>query len=70
VSLNTAKKLIDEFEGKKPESLKIFLKYVGLTEKEFFNILKPMQVYPHKYDFKDVKIAKKTKDFSTWYNEK
>ena len=69
VSTKTAQKLIKEFEGKKPQSLKIFLKYIGLSEKQFFKILKPMQIYPHKYNFKNIKLANKTKDFDTWHNE-
>jgi N-acetyl sugar amidotransferase len=69
ISLIEAKKLI-KFEGKKPPSLEIFLKYVGLSEKEFFNTLKPMQVYPNKYNFDKIEVAKKTKDFESWYNEK
>ena len=68
LSIESAKKLIKE-EGKKPPSLKIFLNYLGITEKEFNDILKPMQVYPHKHNFKSTKKAKKTKDFDTWYQE-
>lgn len=69
VSKRTAQNLIKEFEGKKPQSLKIFLKYIGISEKQFFKILKPMQIYPHKYNFKNIKLANKTKDFDSWYNE-
>ncbi len=31
--------LVEEFEGKKPESLYIFLKYIGLTEEEFDEVV-------------------------------
>ena len=68
IDLKSAKKLIND-EGKKPPSLEIFLDYVGLSEEEFNKILKPMQVYPHKHNFKSNKFAKKTKDFETWYKE-
>ena len=32
---------------KKPESLKIFLEYVGLTEKEFYEITTSMAIPPY-----------------------
>ena len=64
------KKIINKNEGKKPHSLKLFLDYVGLKENEFNKILKPMQVYPYKHNFKKKIFSKKPKDFSKWYKEK
>ena len=62
------KKLLIKTRGKIPHSLKLFLDYVGLKENEFNKILKPMQVYPYKHNFKK-DFFKKTKDFSKWYKE-
>ncbi|MFH1761118.1 MAG: N-acetyl sugar amidotransferase, partial [bacterium] len=41
-----AKKLINEYDGKRPESLDGFLEYLGITEEEFNNMIKPHVVKP------------------------
>ena len=69
IKVSDAKKIINKHEGKKPQSLKLFLKYVGLTEKEFKKILKPMEVYPYKHNFNKEKNSKKPSDFDSWYKE-
>lgn len=69
IKASKAKKIINKHEGKKPQSLKLFLKYVGLTENEFNKILKPMEVYPYKHNHKKTKSSKKTSDFNSWYKE-
>ena len=67
ISIEKARKLIQS-EGKVPPSLKIFLKFTNLKEKEFNNIVKESTVYPHKFKPSKVK-AKKTSDFDQWYKE-
>ena len=62
------KKLID-MEGQKPESLKILLEYMNMSEEEFNKTISKMVVYPNKPNFKTNKI-KKPKDFNYWYRDR
>jgi N-acetyl sugar amidotransferase len=64
-----AKSLIDEFEGKKPPSLPIFLDYLGLSENEFNEIVARTAVPPHSPNFSNNEWAPKTHDFARWYRE-
>ncbi len=60
--------LIKEYEGKKPKSLQIFLDFVGLTEKEFYDIALSHQVSPWEFDMESTKQdSKKMKDFDAWF---
>ncbi len=65
-----ADKLIQDYEGKKPHSLEVFLEYLGITEQEFNQIVAKTVVAPFKPDFNNNKMSKKTDDFDTWYREK
>jgi N-acetyl sugar amidotransferase len=64
-----AARLNEQFDGRKPPSLEVFLEYVGLTEEEFKQIVGPMVIPPHVPDFENVRIAEKTRDFDRWYRE-
>ena len=66
ISKKEANNLIKSYEGKRPPSLDIFLKLVGITESEFMQIALSHQVSPFKGKFKNVKKGKKTKDYSKW----
>lgn len=66
ISKTEANKLIKNYEGRRPPSLDIFLKLVGITENEFMQIALSHQVSPFKEKFKNVKKGKKTKDYSKW----
>ena len=60
-----AEKLISEFEGKRPASLDLFLNMLGLSEKEFEEIIQKHRVEP--WDDKVmVQIGKKPHDFDNW----
>lgn len=61
--------LVDQFEGKKPPSLEIFLDYLGLSEAEFNEIVSKTVVPPFKPDFGKNAFAPKTWDFGDWYRE-
>jgi len=63
-----ARQLIDDYEGRKPASLTLFLEYLGLTEEEFNSIVFKTVVPPYKPNF-DAKYAPKTWDFENWYRE-
>lgn len=62
----TAAQMIKDHEGKKPPSLKLFLKFVGLSEKQFYKIAMEHQVSPFKFNNKKIKNGNKTKDFNSW----
>jgi len=64
-----AVELIEGYEGKRPPSLDIFLKFVGLTEEEFNAIAMRHIVSPHSHDPSQVVTAAKTKDFDQWCQE-
>ena len=68
ITMEKARALIDEYEGKKPPSLELFLDYVGLTEEEFNAIVAKTVVPPYKPDF-NAPYAPKTWDFDNWYRE-
>jgi N-acetyl sugar amidotransferase len=61
--------LIDEFEGRKPPSLKLFLDYLAITEEKFNEIVLATVVPPHKPDFSTIGDAPMTWDYDKWYRE-
>ncbi len=58
--------LIEEYEGKRPPSLDLFLELTGLTESEFMEIAVSHEVSPHIYDITRAKPGKKTADYDVW----
>lgn len=70
ISPEEAHELVDEFEGRKPHSLEIFLDYVGLTEEEFNEIVNRTAVAPHRPDFAVARWAPKPWDFDRWHRER
>ena len=65
-----ALELNEKYDGRKPESLKIFLEYVGLTESEFQRISSSLAISPYEHNFNEDKVAEKVWDFDQWYREK
>ena len=57
-------------EGQRPESVKILLEYMNMSEDEFEKILTQHAIPPYKHDFSAEKPAEKTWDFDQWYREK
>lgn len=64
-----AKEINEKYDGRKPPSLEIFLEYVGLSEKEFNEIVDRTVIPPHEPNYKSNEIATKTWDFDQWYRE-
>lgn len=58
--------IINEYEGKRPPSLDLFLNYLGIEETEFIEIALTNQVSPHVHDQSKIRPGKKTHDFDTW----
>ena len=64
-----AKKINEKYDGRKPQSLDIFLEYVGLSEEEFNEFVDRTVIPPNKPNYQTNKIASKTWDFDQWYRE-
>lgn len=69
ISKERGQGLIDQFEGRKPPSLELFLDYVGLTEAEFNEVVGQTVVPPNQPNFNKNEWAPKTWDFDHWYRE-
>ena len=70
MSIEEAKHWIDKHEGVRPDSLDIFLDYMGITENEFNEHVLKTIVPPFIPDIKNIKRGKPAHDSSEWYREK
>ncbi|MBF0497668.1 MAG: N-acetyl sugar amidotransferase [Deltaproteobacteria bacterium] len=61
-----AMNIVDQYEGKRPHSLDVFLSYVGLTEEEFLDVALSHAVSPHQHDPKKMVPGKKPHDYDQW----
>jgi N-acetyl sugar amidotransferase len=61
--------MVEKYEGKKPASLEIFLKFIGLTEEEFNAIAMSHMVSPYEHDPSKITPGKKLHDFDQWSQE-
>jgi N-acetyl sugar amidotransferase len=59
-------KLVDEYDGKRPESLSHFLEMLSLTENEFNRIAASHTVPPHSFDFNKIETGSKLPDRDKW----
>lgn len=66
IDQNKAKQNIENYDGKKPKSLEIFLKNIGITEDEFNKIVKSHSVYPANIDPKELKEGNELPDQKNW----
>lgn len=64
-----AQEWINNFEGKRPESLVVFLEYMGISEDEFNNTIAKFVVPPFEPDFQNIPRGKKAHDMDEWYRE-
>jgi hypothetical protein len=69
MSTEDAKKWIDMYDGRKPQSLDVFLEYMGLTEARFNEIVSDFIVPPFEPNIRNIPIAKKLDDMDEWYRE-
>jgi hypothetical protein len=69
ISKDAAEQMIQQYEGKRPPSLDLFLEYLEISEDEFNQIVTKTVVAPHKPDFTTIRRGPKTKDFDQWYRE-
>lgn len=59
-------RLLKEYDGKRPESLDVLLKFLGISEDEFMKIALSHQVAPYKHDPSKTEKAKKLWDQDLW----
>ena len=69
ITKKEAIKIKQKYEGKKPPSLDIFLKFVGLSEKQFLKVANSHRIGSTKYLKKLHKMGEKTKDFGDWSHD-
>lgn len=62
----TAMKLIEEHDGRRPASLDLFLKYVGITEEEFYEIALSHIVAPWQPNVADIPPGAPLSDAEQW----
>ncbi len=58
-----AMELIKQYEGNRPPSLDLFLKFIGLTEQEFLDIAMSHSVSPYRHEPSQEGTGVKTHDF-------
>ncbi len=63
---NEALELIKKYEGKRPPSLDIFLKFIGIDEEAFMKIAVNHTVSPWKYERALNSFGPEVKDFMKW----
>jgi len=61
-----AEKLVERYEGKRPETLDLFLKMIDMTEEEFMRVSVSHTISPYKYDTSNIKRGKKLYDQDSW----
>ncbi len=70
ISQEEAAKKIEQYDGKRPASLDIFLKMLDITEDEFMEMALKHVVSPHKHEPSKIKKGPKLWDQDLWnYNE-
>lgn len=59
-------KLVEQYEGRRPPSLDLFLEFVGLTEAEFLEIAMQHQVSPYVHDPASTQPGERLHDYDQW----
>ncbi len=59
-------RMVEEYEGRRPPSLELFLEFTGLTEEEFLEIAMSHAVSPYEHDPSHVREGSRTHDFTQW----
>jgi hypothetical protein len=58
--------LAQEFDGKRPPSLDVFLEHIDIDEKTFYELMERHQVAPHRFDPAAVVPGKPVPDMDQW----
>ena len=62
-------RLVEQYDGKRPASLDVFLRLTGLSEVEFMEIASQHQVHPHRHDPARVTPGAPLPDLKDWILE-
>ena len=65
LSRNEGQALVEKYEGQKPESIRLFLEFLNITEDELNEIIKVQVIDPWEGKI-PVKIGKAPHDYSNW----
>jgi len=68
LSREEGQKMVDEYDGKRPENLPFFLEMLGLTEEEFNNIAQSHTVPPFSINIDEIKTGPRLPDRDQWDN--
>lgn len=63
------RKLVAEYEGKRPPSLDLFLDFIGMSEEEFLKVAMSHQVSPYEHHPEETEDGRKTHDFDQWMRD-
>lgn len=66
---NEGQHLIEDYEGKRPPSLDIFLDFIGMKEEEFMEVAMSHQVSPYVHEPEKTLPGAKTHDFDQWMRQ-
>ena len=66
ISKDDARVMIQQYEGRRPPSLDIFLDFIGLSEEEFLEVALSHQVSPNNHDARTTRLGEPTSDFLEW----
>ncbi len=66
ISRDEALVITQKYDGKRPASLDRFLKILGITEDEFYDILLKHEVFPWKFDRTKVEAGEPMPDMERW----
>jgi hypothetical protein len=55
-----------KYDGKRPASLDLFLKYIEMTEEEFVQILQKNEVADWGFDLSNIEMGEKLPDADSW----
>lgn len=63
------RRLVAEYEGRRPPSLDLFLEFTGLTEEQFLDVAMQHQVSPYVHDAAATAPGERLADFGAWSRE-
>lgn len=69
MTLEEAREMIRQYEGKRPPSLDLFLEFIGLSEEEFLEVAMSHQVSPYEHDPARIGEGARVHDFHQWSHE-
>ena len=66
IGLEEARAMVEQYEGRRPPSLDVFLELLAMTEDEFNAVAMSHAVSPYEHDSSATQPGKRTHDYSEW----